>query len=314
LKAWLFTSPDQPLTLIERDDPQPGPHEVVIDVVAAGMCHTDVGVLDGTLFSRFPGTLPAILGHEIAGVVSAIGADVTQRRVGDRVVSAPTGVPYPGYGRDGGYATKCVVKESSAYPVPAGIDMAQAAAATDAGCGALGAVDDAQIVPGARVGIVGLGGAGLTGARIAVLRGAEVYAAEPRREVWELARERGVVEVFESVEDFEGLELDTVIDFVGAGTAAHALQVVRREGLVVQFGVHNTDVTIDAAALVRRRLTLKGSSRAGDLGQLFRWMADGELSIETTIVGFDDIPATLARLSQGGVIGRAVALIGAVDP
>ena len=65
MKAWLFTGVEEPLQLIEREDPRPGPGQVVVDVRAAGLCHSDVGFIDGTLTWMLP-KLPMILGHEVA--------------------------------------------------------------------------------------------------------------------------------------------------------------------------------------------------------------------------------------------------------
>jgi len=87
MKAWLFTGAHKPLELIERPDPVPGPGQVVLDVRGAGLCHSDVGFLDGTLTAMLAKT-PMILGHEVAGVVAAIGDGVAGVAPGDRVVSA----------------------------------------------------------------------------------------------------------------------------------------------------------------------------------------------------------------------------------
>jgi len=85
MKAWLFTGVDAPLELIERDDPRPGPGQVVVDVKAAGLCHSDVGFLDGTLTWMLPG-LPMVLGHEVAGTIRTVGEGVAGFAPGDRVV------------------------------------------------------------------------------------------------------------------------------------------------------------------------------------------------------------------------------------
>ena len=85
VKAWQLTAANEPLRRIEREDPQPGPGQVVVVVRAAGICHSDVGFLDGTLTPMLP-KLPMVLGHEVAGVVSEIGAEVSGVEVGDRVV------------------------------------------------------------------------------------------------------------------------------------------------------------------------------------------------------------------------------------
>lgn len=106
MRAWQLIGANQPLRLIECDDPQPGPGEVVIDVRAAGLCHSDVGFLDGTLTPLLP-KLPIIPGHEVAGVVAAVGAGVADFQPGERVAIESGKAGAPGWASDGGFAAKC---------------------------------------------------------------------------------------------------------------------------------------------------------------------------------------------------------------
>src|SRR5580658_5619692 len=173
MKAWLFTGAHQPLQLIEREDPRPGSGQAVVKVLAAGLCHSDVGCLDGTLAPMAPP--PLILGHEIAGEIAALGQGVEGLEVGTQVVVRGG----PGWTADGGYATYCLVSAQGLLPLPPSVSLAQGAVATDAGATSYGGVmRSGELQPGQRVGIIGLGGLGMTGARIAVLNGAEVFAAE----------------------------------------------------------------------------------------------------------------------------------------
>ena len=133
MKAWLFHGVGKPLELIERPDPQPGPGQVVLDVHGAGLCHSDCGFLDGTLTPMIAEKLPMILGHEVAGSISAIGPDVTGFAIGDRVVSSGPEDFAPGWAVDGGYATKCLVKACGLIRLPETVSYLQGAAATDAG-------------------------------------------------------------------------------------------------------------------------------------------------------------------------------------
>ncbi len=103
--------------------------------------------------------------------------------------------------------------------LPGSVSFVQGASAVDAGATSYGgAVHSADLKAGDRIGIVGLGGLGLTGARLAVLLGAEVHAAEPRRETWPIAKERGVISIVEDVLELAPLQLDTIVDFAGFGT------------------------------------------------------------------------------------------------
>jgi propanol-preferring alcohol dehydrogenase len=311
MKAWLFTGAHQPLQRIERENPRAAAGEVVLEVCASGLCHSDVGRMDGTLTPFMPKKPPIILGHEVAGVVVELGPGVRDYRIGDRVVVSGTLEFCPGRTVDGGYATHCAVPATSLIRLPDAVSFVQGAAATDAGQTSHSALIGAgELRAGQRVGIVGLGGLGMTGARIAVLHGAEVYGAEPRREAWDTARDQGVMEVVADVRELARYELDLIVDFAGFGdTTAGAISAVRPGGLVVQVGLGRTHATISTMELIGRSVTLRGSGggRPSDTAAVIRHMAQGGLSIAATTIGFDEIPAGLERLERGGVVGRIVA-------
>ena len=101
MQGWLFTGAHEPLQLIERETPRPGPGEVLLAVRGSGLCHSDVGRMDGTLTPYMPKKPPIILGHEVAGVVVEAGESVTGYVVGDRVVASGTVEFCPGRQADG---------------------------------------------------------------------------------------------------------------------------------------------------------------------------------------------------------------------
>jgi propanol-preferring alcohol dehydrogenase len=311
MKAWLFTGAHQPLQRVEREDPRPGPGQAVLDVRAAGLCHSDVGFLDGTITSLLP-RIPIILGHEVAGVVAEVGPGTTDVAVGDRVVVGGPEEFAPGWSADGGYASKCLTIASGLVRLPDQVSFVQGATATDAGATAYGAVmGSGELRAGQKVGIVGLGGLGMTGARIAVLNGAEVYAAEPRQEAWAAAKANGVVEVVTDVRDLAARQLDLIVDFAGFGvTTAGAISAVRPGGLVVQVGLGRPEATISTAELTGKAVTLRGSRGGwpGALAAVIEHMKAGELTIEASTIGFEQIPEGLERLQQGRVVGRIVAV------
>ena len=311
MRGWLFTGAHEPLQLIERADPRPGPGEVALQVRASGLCHSDVGRMDGTLTPYMPKKPPIILGHEVAGVVAEVGADVSDYSPGDRIVVSGTLEVCPGRTVDGGYATHCVVPARSLLPLPDQVSFVQGAAATDAGQTSHSALINAgELRAGQRVGIIGLGGLGMTGARIAVLHGAEVYAAEPRKEAWPAAQSQGVLEVVEDVRALAPFQLDLIVDFAGFGdTTAGAISAVRPGGLVVQVGLGRTTATISTMELIGKSVTLRGSGggQPSDTAAVLDHMAKGDLAIEATTITFDEIPEGLERLERGGVVGRIVA-------
>ncbi|MEJ6009919.1 alcohol dehydrogenase catalytic domain-containing protein [Novosphingobium aquae] len=311
MKAWLFTGVGEPLQMIDRADPVPGPGQVVIDVKAAGLCHSDCGFLDGTLTWMLPG-LPMILGHEVAGEISAVGDGVTDHEVGERVVLNGPEEFAAGWRVDGGYATKCLAMASGLVKLPPEVSYMQGAAATDAGMTSYGAImGSGQMQTGQKVGIIGLGGLGMTGARIAVVNGGEVYAAEPRRETWDKARALGLREIVADVSELAQFQCDLIVDFAGFGTTtAGAISAVKPGGTVVQVGLGKTEATINTAELTGKMVTLRGSrggAMPGATEAVIAHMARGELEIEANALGFDEIPQGLDRLKAGGVVGRLVA-------
>jgi len=313
MKAWLFTGIGKPLELIERETPSPGPGEVVIRVRASGLCASDCHIMDGTS-THLLAHVPMILGHEIAGIVEKVGEGVSGCKPGDRVVASGVPTYTPGFHTDGGYASHCRLAAHALRPLPDDVPFAQGAAATDAGQTSYGAVMNAgELQPGQRVGIVGLGGLGLTGARLALLNGAaEVYGAEPRKEVWDLARSLGVKEVVEDATGLAPFNLDLIIDFAGYGTTtAGALAAIKPHGRVVLVGASVRETTFDNGHLIQKEATLRGAQggHPGSTEAVLAHMQSGDLEIQATTIGFDDIPEGLARLERGGVQGRLVAVM-----
>ena len=311
MKAWQLTGANEPLRRIEREDPRPGPGQAVVAVRAAGICHSDVGFVDGTLTPMLA-KLPLVLGHEVAGVVAEVGPDVSDLHPGDRVAAFGDQLA-PGWSIDGGFADKFLGQVTGLMKLPDAVDFVQAATATDAGQTAYGAVMGAgKLRAGERIGIIGLGGLGLTGARIAVLAGAQVYAADPKRATWLLAKQRGVLEIVEDASDLAPFSLDVIVDFAGFGTTtADALSAVRPGGRVIQVGLGRNEATISTADLVVKALTLRGArgGRPMDFRAVIDLIAKGDLSIHASTTTFEEIPEAIERLKGGDVIGRIVALM-----
>jgi propanol-preferring alcohol dehydrogenase len=314
MKAWLFNEVGSPLELQDIPDPSPGPSEAVVDVMAAGLCHTDVSFMDGTLQGVL-GFTPIILGHEAAGVVTAIGDAVDNVSVGDRVAisamgdgkSGVVGQKNIGVGRHGGYAQKTLAPASELLPI-GDTPFEQAAAATDAGMTCYHAVFiRGGLRPGMKVGIIGLGGLGMTAARLAVLGGAEVYAAEVNNEVHAAGLERGVTQIVEDVKDLAPFELDMIADFAGFGiTTSGAIEVVKDGGRVVQVGLGRPESTISTHLLTLKQLELVGSLGGSpeDTVEVLKFITSGDLTIATQSIAFDDIPDGLKALERGEVAGR----------
>jgi propanol-preferring alcohol dehydrogenase len=267
--------------------------------------------MDGTLTWMLPG-LPMILGHEVAGTICEIGEGVEGVAPGDRVVLSGPEEFAAGWSVDGGYATKCLAMASGLIAIPENVSFVQGAAATDAGMTAYCAVMGAgEMKAGQKVGIVGLGGLGITGARIAVVNGATVYGAEPRKEVWEQAKAQGVSEIVEDARELAQFGCDLIVDFAGFGTTtAGAIHAVRPGGIVVQVGLGKTEATINTAELTGKAVQLRGARGGmlpGATEAVLAHMHKGELEIQASTLAFEEIPDGLQRLHDGGVVGRLVA-------
>lgn len=310
MKAWIFHGAGKPLELKDIPEPTAAPGEIVIDVKASGLCHSDVSALDDPNWSvNFPDE-PVVLGHEIAGVVSEIGEEVTNLKVGDRV-GVPSGPPnVNGYFRDGGYAENTTAIADAVVKIPDSVGFIQAASGTNASNVAHHAVvDRGGATEGMKVGIIGLGGLGQIGARIAVVRGCEVYVAEIKEDIWPLAKEIGAVDVASDITAFKDKDLDVIIDFAGFGTTTNqAIETVREYGRVVQVGMGRIVFEFHTNPLILRQVELIGSMGGGvdDLAGVYDLMASGQLNPAITTMSFDEIDEGLDRLRQGTVTGRIV--------
>lgn len=311
MKGWLFKEIHEPLELVERPDPIPAAGQVTIDVKAAGLCHSDVGVMEGINIASLA-YYPLILGHEFAGIVSAVGEGVTKFKVGDRV-ACRAGFGTPGVSMEGAYATKTVAPVQYCTLVPNDVPMIQAAAATDAGLTSYHAVVvTAGIKPGDRVGLVGLGGLGLNAVQIAVALGAEVYGSTRNPKVQEMAKELGCKAVVSNPSELKQFELDTIIDFAGFESTIHAsMGALNHGGTFVLIGLGSETVTLNINSYAVSECTIKTSigGTVEDLEAVLKLIQEKKLNIMTTPITFDEIPERLEQLKQGGVIGRFVAIM-----
>ncbi len=331
MQAWRYMGPRQPLERQDIERPRPGPGEVVVRVLAAGVCHSDLHVLDG--IAPFP--IPMTLGHEGAGVVEEVGPGVTEPRPGQLVALygpnaegdcrfcrtgqenlCPFGPPI-GLGIDGCYAEYVRCRARSAVPVPDGVPPEQAAVATDA---VLTPYHALRTVGALRAGetaaIIGLGGLGLNAVQIARLLGAYVIAVDLVPSKLDQARALGAHETVDArdaaaVEALAERLPDLVADFVGLeATVRSAQQIVRPGGRVVLVGL--------GAALGPLSIVRHGTSQIATLGsfwgtsqelrEVLAFIARGALRPAVSTAPLAAVNEVLARLRRGEVEGR-IALV-----
>lgn len=315
MKAWQFTGTNEPLVQNDVPDPVAGPGQVVLKMGAAGICHSDVGLMTDAGWMPMIKKLPITIGHENAGEVLEVGEGVEAFSVGDKVGVCPTAngpADTPGYTYDGGFAEKLLIGADFLVPMPEGLSFAQGAAATDAGMTSHAAViTNGGVKEGDTVGIIGFGGLGQIGTRVAVLAGADVYVAEVNEKVHDAARAAGAKEVATSIKDFPDVSFDVIVDYAGFGTTtADAVDVIRRDGTVVLVGMGRLESTIDTKSLILNQCNLKGSNGGSkeDIAGIYEFMASGQLTPQLTEIPFDEIPQGLEKLHAGEVQGRLVAV------
>lgn len=247
-------------------------NQVMIKVMAAGVCGTDVHIYHGEAGSADVNP-PIVLGHEFSGIITEIGKKVTTVKIGDLVTVDPnmycgkcmyckmgkkqscTSLEAIGVTTDGGFAEFCVAPEGQVYKVAEGIDFDTAAMAEPLAC-AIHGIDRAEIKQGQQVLIIGGGTIGLIMAQLAKLAGAgTVIISEPVAGRRKIGLELGADHVIDPIntdllkeyKSFTGRDgADVVIECVGNPfTVKQALTIVDKCGTVVLFGVPQVDATVD---------------------------------------------------------------------
>lgn len=259
--AMVSTAPGAPLTAERRADPQPGAGEVRLRVLACGVCRTDLHVVDGDLPQRRPSIVP---GHEIVGVVEALGAGVEGVAIGERLGAAWLGQTcgrcrycaeaeenlcdapaFTGWTRDGGYADVVIARADFCFPIPEAFSDAEAAPLMCAGLIGYRSWRKAQEGRTVqRLGLYGFGAAAHLLAQLAIWTGQEVYAfTRPGDAAAQaLARDLGCRWAGGS-DETPPQALDAAIIFAPVGPLVPtALKAVRKGGTVVCGGIHMSDI------------------------------------------------------------------------
>lgn len=328
MRAMLLDKPHQALRLAELPMPEPGPEQVLIRVLACGICRTDLHVVDGELTHP---KLPLALGHEIVGRLVAKGVRAERFELGCRL-----GVPwlgrtcgrcryclsgrenlcdqaaFTGYTLDGGYAEYVVADQRYCFPIPDGYSDAEATPLLCAGLigyRALLAAGDAR-----RIGVYGFGAAAHIVAQVARWQGREIYAfTKPGDAEGQLfARELGAVWTGDSTES-PPEELDAALLFAPVGALVpESLQHVARGGTVVCAGIHMSDIPQFPYALMWGERQLKSvanlTRRDGDEFFALAPKVPVKTSVET--FGLEQANEAMDRLRTGHIKGAAVLLHG----
>ncbi|MEE2060756.1 NAD(P)-dependent alcohol dehydrogenase [Rhodococcus artemisiae] len=313
------------------------PHDVVVKVRGAGVCRTDLHIIEGQWKGKSGVRLPYTIGHENAGTVTEIGSAVTNVKVGDSVILHPlatcglclscrngddvhcTHSDFPGIDADGGMAEYLRTSARSVVTLDPGLEPADVAALADAGLTAYHAARKAAEIlrPGHTVAVIGAGGLGHIGVQVLEsLTAARIVVVDQSPEALELAKQIGadVTVIADGNEAREVLGLtggngaEVVLDFVGEGTAiAAGVAMLRRAGsyFVIGYG-GNLDVpTID---IISSEINFIGNlvGTYNDLVELMALAAEGKVRLHTVKYRFSNFRQALDDLHHGRVRGRAV--------
>lgn len=263
MRAITISGPGGPevLTVTDLDDPTPGPHEVVIQVAAAGVNRADLAQRMG--FYPPPEGAPDWPGLEVSGSITAIGDAVKSAAIGDQVVALLTG---------GGYAEQVVVDEGLVLPLPGGVDLVTAAGLPEAVATVWSNVFlDGRLQPGESLLVHGgTSGVGHLAIQLAVARGATVYATAGSAEKTDLCEHLGAARAINYREqDFVaeiqqatgGRGVDVVLDLVGGSYVPRDVQALAPNGRVMIIANQDRgEAVLDVGLLMRKRATLRGTT------------------------------------------------------
>ncbi|WAO90759.1 PKS-ER domain-containing protein [Fusarium falciforme] len=315
MKAFQYENSQEGLELRDIPKPEAGNGQVQLQVKAAGMCHSDCHIVSGSSDAWLT-KKPITLGHEVAGIITEIGPGVAGFSLGDRVAVSQVCHPVEerdwslgiGLGFDGGYAQYAVAPARRLIHIPEGVTFAQAAVATDALATSYHAVvAEAGAKPGMTIGVVGLGGLGMSGLAFGALQGAVMYGFDIDKDKFEEATRLGASGCFESLDLASDVVLDAIVDFAGTGhTTQSALRTVKEGGKVVLVGLAAKTAVVSTELMVLRTVTLVGSLGASvdDLAQVLKLLKEGLIDPMLVEVPFSEIPASIDALAKGGVKGR----------
>lgn len=330
------TSPLAPLTIERRI---PGEHDVEIDILYCGVCHSDLHTARG----EWHGTkYPVVPGHEIVGRVTNVGEHVTGFSVGDMAAvgvlvdscrncaSCEEGLePYCEYGATGtyndpdkvsggvtygGYSRRIVVDQHFVFRIPSNLDPAGVAPLLCAGITTYSPLKHWGVGPGKKVGVVGLGGLGHMGVKFASALGAHVVVFTTSPEKADDAKKLGAHEVVVSKNKDEMSAHRSALDFIlNTVSAPHDLnaylKLLRRDGVMTLVGIPDTPhPSPSVGLLVGGRRSLAGSSIGGvpETREMLEFCGKHGITSDIEMIRMDQINDAYERMLKGDVKYRFV--------
>jgi alcohol dehydrogenase (NADP+) len=335
--AYAAPAAGQPLapTTIERRDV--GPNDVLIEITHAGICHSDIHTVNG---DWGPQPFPVVPGHEIVGIVTEVGTEVRTHRVGDRVgvgcmvgscghcancrngdeqyclngmVGTYAATDRDGSTTQGGYSTHVVVDAGFVLRVPEGIDSAAAAPLLCAGITTYSPLRHWGAGPGKRVAVVGLGGLGHMGVKLAHALGAEVTVLSQSLKKQEDGLRLGADAYFATSDPDTFTELagrfDLIVNTVSAPIDVDAyLSLLAVGGALVNVGAPAEPLSLNVFSLIGGRRSYAGSMIGGiaETQEMLDFCAQHGIGAEVEVIAADQVNEAYQRVLASDVRYRFV--------
>ncbi|HEY4894479.1 MAG TPA: NAD(P)-dependent alcohol dehydrogenase [Solirubrobacteraceae bacterium] len=314
-----------------------GEQDVLIDIKFCGICHSDIHQVKnewgGSIF-------PMVPGHEIAGVVAAVGAGVERHSVGDRVgvgclvdscgeceqckageeqfcveSAVPTynGREYDGDPTYGGYSQQIVVRERFVVRIPDSIELQDAAPLLCAGITTYVPLKHWKIGPGSKVAVIGMGGLGHVGVQIAAAMGAEVTVLSQTLSKKEDGIRFGATAYHATSERSTFKELAGSFDFILNTVSANLefnsyLRLLRVDGTLCNVGAPSDPAKVNAFSLISSRRSLAGSAIGGlpDTQEMLDFCAEHGVKPQIELIGAGEVDGAYERVENSAVRYRFV--------
>lgn len=333
MKAAVVSAFTAPLTVEDRDIPEPGAGEVLVHLETCGLCHTDIHAAHGDWPVK-PG-LPFVPGHEGVGIVEKLGAGVTNRTIGERVAIPWLGYACgecrycidgretlcekqhnSGYSVDGAFAEYAVASARFVVPVPDGVTPIDAAPLTCAGVTTYKAIKVAQVVPTERVAVFGIGGLGHLAVQYAHIVGGTVIAVDVEDEKLELAKELGATHVVNAaktdpvaaIQKLGGADVAVVLA-ASPTVFEQAFSSLSRGGRLICVALPaDQQMTVSIFETVLKGISIIGSivGTRQDLAEVFALHAAGRTRIIAEGRKLEDVNEAIAEVLSGKVLARLV--------
>ena len=337
-KALQKTGPDEPFKVVTIQRRDPRADDVVIDIKAAGICHSDIHTIRNEWGEAH---FPLTVGHEIAGVVSAVGESVTKFKVGDRVgvgclvnscgeceqcqagmeqnclngaVGTYNSEDVDGSITQGGYAEKVVVNQDFVLRIPDALDFDIAAPLLCAGITTYSPLARWDVKEGQKVAVVGLGGLGHMGVQIAAAKGADVTVVSRTSRKADEAKELGASRTLATTEEEDFFkkhrgEFDLILSTISAEYDLEAyLGMLKPRGIMSVVGLPPEALSLRLNRLVGGGKVLTGNNIGGiaETQEMLDFCAEHGLGAVIEKVSVDEVDAAYDRVVAGDVKFRFV--------